>query len=230
MTVAMVLTSQSELGETGKPTGVWLEELAVPYYEFRAAGFDVILASPEGRSAPLDPLSQDDPWLSDAGRRFLSDPGAMAGVARPAAIGHVQAANLQAVFFVGGMGTVWDFPNQPQIASLIESLDRRGAAVAGICHGVVAFLGARRADGAALLEGRKVTAFSLQEDRLLQLENVLPVLPETALRAAGAVYSSAAEPLAEHVVEDGNLLTGQNPASAAALARAVVRYLKGRQA
>ncbi len=225
-TVMFVVTSHSDLGETGAKTGAWLEELAAPYYIVEAAGLATRIASPAG-TAQLDPVSVEAPWLLAAGERFLADEEAMSKLERPERIDEVDAAGIDAVFLVGGTGTVWDFPTHTALGALLTELAANDRPIAAICHGVSGLLPARTADGAPLVQGRRLTSFSNAEEAMLELETVVPLLAETALCEQGARYSCAA-PFEAHVVEDGLLLTGQNPASAAGLADRLVARLTGR--
>lgn len=222
--VLMILTSQASLGGTGYRTGSWLEELAAPYYACRDAGLRVDFASIAGGVAPVDPLSEEPAALFDAGKRFLADSAACESLLHTAAVASKQAADYAAVFCVGGSGTAWDFPRNVHLTRLIEDMNTRGALIAAVCHGVLALCAARAPDGLELVKGRKVTGLSVCEDQAAGLAPILPVLPEVLLKKSGAIYLAAA-PFQAHVVCDGNLLTGQNPASALPLAQALVRRL-----
>ena len=137
----------------------------------------------------------------------------------------VDASTRDAIFLVGGAGTAWDFPRSEDLRLLVERMDRKGGVVAGVCHGVLGLTAARRADGQPLVAGRKVTGVSNEEEKIVGYENVVPVLPEKRMNELGALYSSAAAPFGAHVVRDGNLVTGQNPASAGPLAEAIIGML-----
>ncbi len=223
--VLMVLTSHQQLGNTGSLTGSWLEELAAPYYTFLEAGLTVDLVSIAGGAAPMDPLSCNSDWLLDAGMRFLNDPIAQEKLNTTAAISTAHDTGYDAIFFVGGSGTVWDFPNNAHIKRLVEAMNARRALIAGVCHGVLALISAQAEDGLTLLKGRKATGISNQEDELAGVAQVVPLLPEEHLKKAGAIYLAAA-PFEANVVSDGHVLTGQNPASALPLAQTIVRRLK----
>ncbi len=224
--VLMVLTSQSQLGNTRQSTGSWLEELAAPYYTFVDAGLAVELASIAGGEAPLDPASCEGAWITDAGKRFLNDPAAMDALRHTRPIAAVTEDGYAALFLVGGTGAAWDFARNPHLKALAESIAKRNAILAGVCHGVVALADLHGADGQFLLKGRRATGISNREEDLFGLTTVVPVLPEERLRRAGALYLAAA-PLEANVVADGNLYTGQNQASARPLAEAVMRRLAG---
>lgn len=220
--VLFVLTSRRDLQPSGVKTGSWLEELASSYYVLVDAGHDVTIASIDGGDAPIDPASLDAPWITDAGQRFLAD-----GVATGKLQGSVKLATLdpgkfEAVYFIGGAGTVYDFPDCIEVVSVLRSLDGRGKPIAAVCHGVASLL--NRIDGKIFASGRRVTGISDAEDVAAGYDKLLPFMPETPLRAGGAEYSAAGlfEP---HVVEDNNLVTGQNPASAPLVARALLARL-----
>lgn len=217
--VLMVLTSHAQLGNTGDPTGSWLEELATPYFAFIDAGLQVQLASISGGSAPLDPASLEAPWISPAGARFIAE--AASSLTTTRRVSECESDQYSAIFLVGGSGAVWDFPSDPALKRLIERMHTSGALICGICHGVVALAEATGPDGLHIVKGRRVTGISVQEEELAGLTEILPVLPEQRLKKAGSIYLAAA-PFSPNVVAHGNLLTGQNPASAAPLAKAIV--------
>jgi len=220
--ILFVLTSHADLGSTGQKTGTWLEELASAYYVFIDAGFDVTLASVAGGAAPLDPASLDDPWLTAAGVRFLGDETARAALAATPPLPAIDPVVYDAVYYVGGAGAAWDFPTDPAVRAVAEAIERTGGVLSGVCHGVLGLTTALRADGEPLLAGRHVTAVSNQEEELTTFDKVVPVLPQRRLTELGAIYSAAAEPFGGHVVSDGRIVTGQNPASAPLVAEAVL--------
>lgn len=224
-TILFVLTGHGELGDTGARTGVWLEELAAPYQLFDSAGFDILLATPEGKRAPLDPASLDEPWLLPAGHWLLGRQDVIAGLQAPLDLADIDPARIDAIFLVGGTGTLWDFPGSAPLGDLATTLHAAGKPVAAICHGVVGLMTARAADGSPLVAGRDITCFSNEEEALLGYETIVPLLAETALVEQGARFACAL-PFEPRVVEDGNLLTGQNPASALPLATAVLLRLR----
>jgi putative intracellular protease/amidase len=222
--IALILTSHAQLGSSGSRTGTWLEELAAAYYTFVDAGRTVDLVSIEGGDAPIDPMSLDAPWRLARGQRFLDDSAAMAAVRNTAKLNASASDSYAAIFLVGGAGTVWDFPNNTTLRSLIEQLNVDNKVIAGVCHGVAGLAQAMGVDGKPLVRGRMLTGISNAEDTMAGFDKIVPVLPEDLLRKAGGVYM-AGVPFGENVVRDGNLLTGQNPASAGALASAVLARL-----
>lgn len=227
MRILMVLTSHDRLGETGEPTGFWLEEFATPYYVFRDAGAEVTLASPRGGQPPLDPKSEAPEHQTDATRRFREDADAQAALANTRMLSGVSADDFDAVFYPGGHGPLWDLSEDPDSIGLIESMIASGRHVAAVCHAPAVLRHARAGDGAPLLQGREVTGFSNSEEAAVQLTGVVPYLLEDELAARGGHYTRA-DDWQPHAVIDGQLITGQNPASSAAVAEALLEALAGR--
>jgi putative intracellular protease/amidase len=223
-----VLTSQARLGDSETGAGSWLEELAAPYYVLRDAGYAVEFASVSGGEAPIDPASLQAPWLTDAGRRLLDDVDAMAKLAKTPAIATVDPSAFDGMFMVGGAAVMWDFPSEPALGQLLSTFSASGRVFGGVCHGVGGLLNAHAAP--ALVKGRRLTCISNQEDAMAGFDKIVPLMPETPLREAGAQLSFAGEPFGEHAVRDGNLVTGQNPASAAACGRLLIEALQARRA
>ena len=222
--IVFVLSSHSQLGNSGLLTGNWLEELATPYWRFRDKGYVLQFASPKGGKAPLDPESLKDNWLSESGRRFLADAGAQSALATTVPLSQIDAAHIDGIFLVGGAATTWDFPLNDDIKRIAEQLHGQSKVIAGICHGVVGLTRIVDKYGESLLKNRTLTSISNAEDTLMGIDKIVPILPEDMLRKARALYS-AAPPLAEYVVCDAPFFTGQNPTSADLLARKVIDYL-----
>jgi putative intracellular protease/amidase len=222
--VLMVVSSRERLGDTDQRTGAWLEELAASYYVFADAGYDVVLASPRGGAAPIDPLSLNDPWITGDGRRFVADAAAQANLASTLPLSEVKAEEFATVYLVGGAATAWDFADNVELTSIVERVHRAGRPVAGVCHGVLGLSNAKDRNGVPLVDGRSVTGVSNAEEVMTGFDKLVPVFPEDRLRARGGRYTCA-PPLEEHVVVDRGVLTGQNPASAGPLARALLAEL-----
>ena len=222
--VLMILTSHDRLGNTGKPTGFWLEEFAAPYYVLRDASVDITLASPKGGQPPVDPKSDEPGAQTPAMKRFRGDPEAQRALANTVKLSSVSADDYDAVFFPGGHGPLWDLAEDRDALALIERLYAAGRPVAAVCHGPAVLRRAKGADGAPLVKGKSVTGFSNTEEAAVGLTDVVPFLIEDALKANGGKYSRA-EDWASHAVVDGNLITGQNPASSEATARALLEAL-----
>jgi putative intracellular protease/amidase len=220
----MVLTSHDRLGDTGEKTGVWLSEFAAPYFIFKNAGAEITLASPKGGQPPLDPKSVADEARSEATIRFQSDPTARWALAHTVKLSTIAPDDFDAVFFPGGHGPLWDLAEDRDCISLIEHMFTEGKVIAAVCHGPAVLRRAKRPDGTPLVHGKAVTGFSNAEEAAAGLARSVPFLVEDALMDNGANYSKAFRGR-PHVVVDGNLITGQNPASAQPAAQAVLHHL-----
>ncbi|GAB3120549.1 type 1 glutamine amidotransferase domain-containing protein [Glaciibacter psychrotolerans] len=221
MKVLMVLTSHDELGNTGKKTGFWLDELAAPYYRFVEAGADITLASPKGGQPPLDPTSNEPVNQTEQTRRFEADPEAKQALATTVRLDSVDAADFDTVFYPGGHGPLWDLAEDKDSVALIETFIRSGKPVALVCHAPGVLRHVRAEDGTPLVAGRQVTGFTNSEEEGVQLTDIVPFLVEDELIKLGADYSKIGD-WQSYVVEDGLLITGQNPASSAAAADALL--------
>lgn len=224
MKVLIVLTSHDQLGNTGEKTGFWLEELAAPYYRFIDAGAQVTLASPKGGPAPVDPKSNEPASQTDQTRRFENDATATAALADTVRLGTVTAQDFDTVFYPGGHGPLWDLAEDGDSVALIESALRLGKPVALVCHAPGVLRHVRNEDGTPLVQGRKVAGFTNTEEEAMGLVDVVPFLVENELKKLGGTYSKSAD-MEDHVVEDGLLITGQNPASSASAADALLAKL-----
>ncbi len=224
MKILMVLTSHGQLGETGKKTGFWLEEFAAPYYEFEGAGADVTLASPAGGQPPLDPKSDEPDAQTDATRRFKADAQAQAALAHTLKLADVSGTGFDALFYPGGHGPLWDLAEDAHSIRLVESMAAAGKTVAAVCHAPGVLRHAKAADGSPFVKGRKVTGFTNTEEAAVQLTKVVPFLVEDMLVKNGGIYSKGGD-WQPYVVTDGKLITGQNPASSAPAALAVLNQL-----
>jgi putative intracellular protease/amidase len=223
--VLIVVTSHDRLGSTGEQTGFWLEELASPYYVFRDAGVAVDIASPKGGRAPYDPRSLDREGSRPASvERFLADPEASGKVEASLALDSVDGAAYDAVFVAGGHGTMWDLPDSAALARLLGAVHDRGATVAAVCHGPAGLVGARAKDGKPIVAGKKVTGFTNAEEEAVKLTQVVPFLLESKLRELGATFVGG-DMWKPHAVRDGNLVTGQNPASSERVAKLVLEAI-----
>lgn len=225
MNILMVLTSHDRLGDSGKKTGFWLEEFAAPYYVFRDAGAAVTLASPRGGQPPLDPTSDAADAQTAATTRFKADPAAQAALATTHTLSGMNASDFDAVFYPGGHGPLWDLAEDAQSKALIEAMLAAGKPLAAVCHAPAVLRHAKAADGTSLVEGKRVTGFSNSEERAAGLTQVVPFLVEDMLTELGGRYSSVAD-WQPHVVVDGPLITGQNPASSAPAAERLLQHLK----
>jgi putative intracellular protease/amidase len=224
--VLMVLTSHDRLGKTGRKTGFWLEEFATPYYIFTDAGLAVTLASPKGGEPPLDPKSDDPGSETEAMRRFKSDRQAQAALARTVKLSDVSPEEYDAVFYPGGHGPLWDLSEDRHSIALVESLFAAGKPVGAVCHGPGALRHAKAPNGSPLVQGKSVTGFTNTEEAAVGLTDVVPFLVEEMLKQNGGNYSKAAD-WQPYAVSDGNLITGQNPASSEPTAKAFLAQLVG---
>ena len=224
MKILMVLTSHDRLGDTGKKTGFWLEELAAPYYAFLDAGAEITVVSPLGGQPPLDPKSDEPDAQTAATRRFKADVEAQATLATTGRLDAVSAADFDAVFYPGGHGPLWDLAEDRASIALIEAMLAAGKPVAAVCHAPGVLRHAKSAEGSPLVRDRAVTGFADSEEQAAGLTEVVPFLVEKMLRENGGHYSKAADWL-PHVVVDGLLVTGQNPASSEPAAKALLAQL-----
>ncbi|MDQ8020700.1 MAG: type 1 glutamine amidotransferase domain-containing protein [Moraxellaceae bacterium] len=224
--VLIILTSHDRMGDSGKQTGIWSDELAVPYYGFRDAGIDVVLASPRGGVVPFDPNSLKPAGENDAEvDRMLADPVAQAAIRNTVPVASVNAADFDAVFFAGGHGTMWDLPGDAGVTRAVESAWNAGKVVAAVCHGPAGLVSARGADGKSILNGRRVSGFTDSEENAVGLASVVPFALETRMRELGGLFEHGPDwqPFA---VTDGKLVTGQNPASSGLVAEKVLALLQ----
>lgn len=215
--VLFVVSSHAVKGATGIPTGYNLGEVTHPLEKLTAAGIGVEFASPLGGDAPLDGLEDmQDPVIA----RYWADAGFRHAISHTLPLDEVDPSRYSAIFFAGGHGTMWDFPDNLAAQAAIRDIDAAGGIVAAVCHGPAALVNARRADGSLLVAGKKLAAFTNAEEEEVQSTNVVPFLLESALVERGALHQGASN-WANNVVVDGRLITGQNPQSAARLGEAM---------
>lgn len=225
MKVLMVLTSHDTLGDTGKKTGFWLEELAAPYYAFKDAGAEITLASPLGGRPPLDPKSNEPDAKTDDTRRFEADEAAMKQLGETVKLADVNEGDFDTVFYPGGHGPLWDLAEDKTSIALIESFVAAEKPVALVCHAPGVLRHVKSGDGTPLVQGKRVTGFTNTEEEGVGLTDVVPFLVEDELKAKGGSYSSGPD-WGAYVLEDGLLITGQNPASSAPAAKALLEAVK----
>jgi putative intracellular protease/amidase len=224
MKILMVLTSHDQLGDTGRETGFWLEELAAPYYVFKDAGAEIVLASPQGGRPPLDPKSSEPGSQTDATRRFEADSNALSALSNTTKLDAVTHDAFDAVFYPGGHGPLWDLAEDPASITLIETTLGAGKPVALVCHAPGVLRHAKSPDGTPLVQGKAVTGFTNSEEEAVGLTRVVPFLVEDELRRNGGRFSKLGD-WAPHVVTDGLLITGQNPASSGPAAERLLERL-----
>lgn len=222
--VLMVLTSHDTLGNTGRKTGFWLEELAAPYYTFKDAGVEIVLASPAGGQPPLDPKSNEPSFQTELTRRFEADPAATAQLAATVRLDSVNQADFDTVFYPGGHGPLWDLAEDQHSIALIEAFIAASKPVALVCHAPGVLRHVKSADGRPLVEGKKVSGFTNTEEEGVGLTDVVPFLVEDELKKLGGVYSKGPD-WGSYVVQDGLLITGQNPGSSEAAAALLLKQL-----
>lgn len=224
MKILMVLTSHDRLGDTGKKTGFWLEEFAAPYYVFRDAGMNVVLASPAGGQPPLDPKSDEPDAQSVDTERFRKDIAAQQLLANTQQLASIDSSKFDAVFYPGGHGPLWDLAEDNKSIELIENFYANGKPVGAVCHAPGVLRHAKKPDGSALVAGKRVTGFSNSEEQAVGLTDVVPFLVEDVLTALGADYEKT-DDWGVYTLSDGHLVTGQNPASSAAAAEELLKLL-----
>ncbi len=224
--ILFIVTSNAQMGASGKVTGIWAEELAAPYYALLDAGFEVDLASPKGGAAPLDPSSVEAAGSNSADvDRFLGDSQATQKTVNTLRAVDVNVANYDAVFFPGGHGTMWDLPVDAGVTKAVEAAFAANKVIASVCHGAAGLVTAKRADGQSIVAGKRVNSFTDAEEAAAGLTTVVPFLLETRLRELGGAFEGAANWQA-FAVRDGNLITGQNPQSSTLVAKHVIDALR----
>lgn len=223
--VLFITTSHDKMGDTDEKTGVWLEELAVPYYVFKDAGAEITLASPNGGRVPLDPKSQSIILATFGTKRFLKDEEAMNFLSHSMLLKDVSADDFDVVFLPGGYGLMWDLADNKMVRQLLELFNNENKLIGAVCHGVACLLSLKNSEGEFLITGKQLTCFSNSEEASSGLATVIPFLLETKLLSLGVLYSKG-ENYVGHVVEDGNIVTGQNPASSKGVAQKIMALLQ----
>lgn len=225
--ILVVVTSAGSYQKAGYRTGLWLGELTHFYDVVEKAGMEMVIASVDGGRVPIDPESLGHLVLRQGGtHKRYADPGFMAKLASTPSLEQVAGQHFDAVYLTGGHGTMFDFPSSNTLSRIITDVWGRGGIVSAVCHGPAGLLSATLPDGAPLLHGRKVTGFSWPEEKLAGRDKYVPFRLDEELQARGAKYVKAFRPMAEKVVRDGNLITGQNPSSAEGVAKQVVKRLQ----
>lgn len=225
MKVLMVLTSHSAMGDTGHKTGFWLEEFTAPYYVFRDAGADITLASPKGGQPPVDPNSEAEDALTESTRRFSEDEHGRQALASTRKLSDVNVYDYDAVFYPGGHGPLWDLAEDSDSIRLLQEANNAGKVIGAVCHAPAIFRHPESPNGDWFVRGRSVTGFSNSEEEAVGLTSVVPFLVEDMLKEKGGNYSRG-DDWSPHIVVDGNLITGQNPASSEGAAKAVLQALE----
>lgn len=225
MKVLFVLTSHDKLGETGKKTGFWVEEFASPYYSLLDQGVKITVATPKGGAAPIDPSSDTPDAATKDTERYDKDAEAQKVIANTKVLADMNPDDFDAVFYPGGHGPLWDLVNDSNSIALIEKFNSQKKPIAFVCHAPAVLRDVKNSDGKSLVNGKKITGFSNSEEEAVGLTSVVPLLLEDMLKAKGATYSSV-DDWAPYAIQDGNLITGQNPASSKLVAEKLFESLK----
>ena len=225
MKILFVLTSHDKLGDTGKKTGFWIEEFAAPYYSLLDKGAEITVATPKGGQAPIDPSSDTEDAQTEDTKRFKQDEAAQEVIRNTKKLSEVSAGDFDAVFYPGGHGPLWDLAEDKTSIALIEAFQRQEKPTAFVCHAPAALKAVKDAAGEPIVKGKRVTGFTNCEEKAVQLTEVVPFLVEDMLKRNGGIYSKA-DDWNVHVLEDGLLITGQNPASSAKVAETLYAALR----
>jgi len=224
MKILLVLTSHNVLGETGKPTGFWLEEFTAPYYVFTDAGAEVTVASVKGGQPPIDPKSDAPGNQTESMERFKNDAVAQKVLATTVKLSEVTSDGYDTVFYPGGHGPLWDLVDDKNSIALIEAFYNAGKPVAAVCHASAVFNNVTY-QGQPIVKGKRVTGFANTEEEAVQLTKVVPFLVEDELKRLGGLYEKGPD-WSVYTIVDGRLITGQNPASSGPTARELVKLLQ----
>lgn len=225
MKVLFVLTSHDKLGDTGNKTGFWIEEFANPYYKLLDKGVDITVATPKGGKAPIDPNSDTEDAQTEDTRRFKKDEAAQEVINNTKLLSEVHPKDYDAVFYPGGHGPLWDLSKDQDSITLIETFNAAKKPIGFVCHAPAALKNVKTEDGKPLVNGKKVTGFTNTEEEAVELTDVVPFLVEDMLKENGGIYSKAGD-WEEYALVDGNLVTGQNPASSGLVAEKLYEMLK----
>jgi putative intracellular protease/amidase len=223
--ILFVLTSHDQLGNTAKKTGFWIEEFATPYYFFTGKNSEVTVATPNGGRAPIDPKSNEPGFQTDATKRYFNDAVAQKLLSNTVKLSSVSPKNFDAVFYPGGHGPMWDLANDTTSIALIQSFYKSNKPIAFVCHGSAALVNVKLDNGEYLIAGKKLTSFCNTEEEAVQLTEIVPFSLEDKLKSRGAIYKKGAD-WSSYVLEDGLLLTGQNPQSSNEVAQKLFDKLK----
>jgi putative intracellular protease/amidase len=222
--ILMVLTSHEDLGNTGEKTGFWVEEFAAPYYAFQEAGITVTLASPKGGKAPIDPKSELADFQTPATVRYYEDNHCQSLIANTKVLADMKSDDFDAVFYPGGHGPLWDLTDNSDSITLIESFIAANKPVSAVCHATAALLNVKDSNGDYAIKGKAVAGFSNTEEDAVQLTNIVPFLLEDELIKNGGDYQKI-EDWHAFAVQDGLLITGQNPASSILVAEKLIKHV-----
>jgi len=225
MKVLFVLTSHDKLGDTGKKTGFWIEEFANPYYTLLDKGVNITVATPKGGKAPIDPTSDSEDAQTEDTKRFHDDADAQKVINNTKVLAEVDPSEYDAVFYPGGHGPLWDLSKDETSIKIIETFNAKHKPIGFVCHAPAALKNVKKENGEPLVKGKKVTGFTNTEEEAVQLTDVVPFLVEDMLKENGGIYSKVGD-WEEYAIVDGNLITGQNPASSGLVAEKLFEMLK----
>jgi putative intracellular protease/amidase len=228
MNILIVLTSHSDLGDTEKKTGFWIEEFAAPYYYFLEAGANITLASPKGGQPPVDPKSAEKENETPASIRFAQDITLQSILQNTIPLSKISASNYDAIFFPGGHGPLWDLNKDHHSIEIIKAFWQRNKPIATVCHSPSVLLNVKDYGGNSIVKGKRVTGFSNSEEQEMELQFVVPYSLQTELENNGGIYSKGNN-WESYAVVDGMLITGQNPASSLEVAKQLITMLQGIQ-
>ena len=220
--VLFVITNHEELGDTGKKTGYFLREVSYPYKAITEAGYNIDFVSPKGGPTPMDPGSND--MDDEVNKAFTDDTSIMNRLQNTMSPSEINPDNYDAIMYAGGHGTMWDFPNSEVLATIAVSIYERGGVLGAICHGPAGLVNMKLKDGTHLVAGKRVASFTDEEERAIELENVVPFLLASKLEERGAIHTKAKN-FKPHVEVDGRLVTAQNPPSAKSMGEVMVKVL-----
>ncbi|MEQ8422437.1 MAG: type 1 glutamine amidotransferase domain-containing protein [Arenibacter algicola] len=223
--ILFVVTSHDELGNTGEKTGLWIEEFATPYYYLVDQGIEVVIASPKGGQPPIDPKSELADYQTEATKRFYADSKAQLAFSKTIKLAKVKQKDFDAVFYPGGHGPLWDLSKDKKSIKLIESFYNNNKPIAFVCHAPAALKNVKDKSGQPLVKGKKVTGFTNGEEAAVQLTSIVPFLIEDMLKENGAIYKKGAD-WTSFAVEDGLLITGQNPQSSELVSELLIAKIK----
>lgn len=223
--VLVVLTSHNQLGNTGKKTGFWIEEFATPYYFFKDKNIEVVVATPKGGQAPIDPKSNEADFQTESTKRYFMDGKAQLVLSKTVKLSNVNQMQYDAIFYPGGHGPMWDLANDEYSIALIQSFYNRNKPIAFVCHGSAALVNVKNQQGEYLIQGKNITSFCNTEEDAVQLTTVVPFSLENKLKERGAIYQKGAN-WSSFTIVDGLLLTGQNPQSSKEVAQKLFDMIK----
>lgn len=222
--VLFITTSHSKLGDSGLKTGVWFEEVATPYYAFKSAGFDIDIASIKGEKIPIDPTSELPEWETKDTIQFKNDTIAMEHLNHSLKLNELNSENYDQVYFPGGHGPMWDFVNNETLTKLLNEFIIQDKTIGALCHGVSVLVDALNNRGEPFIKGKEITSFSNSEEIAVGAQGIVPFLLETKLKELGGIYSNGND-FTPYIIVEGNLVTGQNPASSADVAKKMIDIL-----